>query len=44
MGIGIGVGDEIFFSETETFFFKNFQKLSNFFMYLSEMTKPMNEK
>ena len=26
-------GAETFFSETETFFFKNFQKFSNFFMY-----------
>ena len=26
--IGIGIGAEIFFTETETFFFKNFQKFS----------------
>ena len=30
MGIGIGIGAEIFFSETETFFFF-FQNFSNFF-------------
>ena len=29
--VGIGFGAETFFSETETFFFKNFQKFSIFF-------------